>query len=262
VSYARIGDFVEKVWVIDTVRDVSTRLNFQNYFDTSSLWTPDGRRVIWGSDTDTGRNLFWRNADGSGEEELIADVPNLFNDPSSLIGDQLIYRSLSGETNEDIWVVSLTGEGTARPLIATPFNELDAAVSPNGRWMAYRSDESGRLEIYVVAYPSMNRKVRVSNDGAAPLVNATLVVLSWRADGRELYYVGGDGRTLMAVPVESGDDFRAGSPRPMFRFARETLSADITADGQRLVSIVPAEENTRSILNLVMNWAQELEGGR
>jgi dipeptidyl aminopeptidase/acylaminoacyl peptidase len=259
VTYARLDEPVDKVWLVDMARNVSTRFSFNNYFDTRPQWTPDGRRVVWGSDTDTGRNIFWKSADGSGEEELLSDVPNLFNDPTSVTAAEVVYRSLSGETSEDIWVVPLTGERKPRPLIRTPFNELDAVVSPDGRWMAYRGDESGRFEIYVVAFPSMDRRLRVSSDGAAP-GNASLVVLQWRNDGRELYYVAGDGRTLMTVPVETGGEFRAGTPKPMFRFARETASADITADGQTVVAVVPANQESRSVLNLVFNWTQEIKG--
>jgi eukaryotic-like serine/threonine-protein kinase len=258
VTYARLDEPVDKVWMVDVARNVSTRFSFNNYYDSRPQWTPDGRRVVWGSDTDAGREIFWKSADGSGEEELLADVPNLFNDPTSVTDGEVVYRSLSGETSEDIWVVPLTGERKPRPLIRTPFNELDAVVSPDGRWMAYRGDESGRFEIYVVAFPSMDRRLRVSSDGAAP-GNASLVVLQWRSDGRELYYVAGDGRTLMAAPVESGDEFRAGTPMPMFRFARETAYADITGDGRTIVAVVPASQESRSILNLVFNWADEVE---
>jgi predicted lipoprotein with Yx(FWY)xxD motif len=86
------------------------------------------------------------------------------------------------------------------------------------------------------------------------------VVLQWCNDGRELYYIGGDGRTLMSVPVEAGNEFHAGVPKPMFRFARETAFADVTGDGRTIVAVVPTNQESRSILNLVFNWAHEVEG--
>jgi len=262
VTFGRIDEPVGKVWLVDLARDVPTRFAFKYFTDIRPEWTPDGRYVVWGSDGDNGRKLMRKRSDGSGEEEVLADVPNLFNDPTSVTAEEVVYRSLSGQTNEDIWTVKLQGDPAPHPLIQTQFNELDACVSPDGRWMAYRSDESGKFEIYVVGYPAMDRKIRVSSDGAAPLPNASLAVSRWRSDGRELYYIAGDGRTLMAVPVETGGEFRAGTPKPLFRFARETNSADITLDGQTIVAVVPTTQETRSILNLVVNWAQELESSK
>jgi dipeptidyl aminopeptidase/acylaminoacyl peptidase len=246
------------VWVADIARGITTRIEFEGKFDTAPQWTPDGKRLVWGSDRESGRNLYWKPADGSGSDELLADVPNLFNDPGSVTEDVLIYRSLSGETNEDIWVLPLKGERVAKPLIQSRFNELDACLSPDGKWLAYRCDESGRFEIYVVAYPSLAFKVRISSDGAAPDVNTYVALVRWRKDGREFYYVGGDGRTVMAVPVETGEAFHAGTPRPLFRLSRETVSVDAAPDGQTFAVSVPAQVETRSILNLVVNWDHEL----
>ncbi len=257
VTFARPDEAEERVWLIDIARSISTRFAFDGQYDQAPQWTRDGTRVIWGSDRPGGRDLYWKASDGSGNEELFADVPNLFNDPESVTSDYVVYRSLSGVTNEDIWIVPLKGEHVPKPLIRTPFNEIDATVSPDEKWMAYRSDESGRFEVYVVAFPEPASKVRVSSDGATPGVNSTLTLIQWRADGHELYYIGGDGRTLMAVPVETGPSFHAGTPRPLFRFGRETVAARTSPDGQTVAVVVPAETNTLSILNLVINWASE-----
>jgi Tol biopolymer transport system component len=257
VAYNRIGESEAHLWVIDLVRNISTRFAFDGQFDTRPVWTPDGAYLVWGSDRANGRDIYWKRTDGTGSEELIADVPNLFNDPSSVSKDHVVYRSLSGETSEDLWMVALRGDRTPRPLLQTPFNEINGVLSPNGRWMAYRCDESGRFEIYVVRFPEMDRKLRVSSEGAAQLVNASLVLIAWRNDGRELYYIGGDGRTIMAVPVESGESLHAGTPRPLLRLARDTVDAGITGDGKTLALVVPADAENRSILNLIVNWSSE-----
>jgi hypothetical protein len=164
MTRTRRGEPSVPLWLVDVVRGTSTRFTFDGRFEASPIWTPDGKRVIYGSDRSGGRDLYTRRADGAGGEDLLADVPNLFNDPRGVdpAGRTLVYRSLSGTTNEDIWTLALTGEPVARPLLATRFNELDPALSPDGRWIAYRSDESGRFEIYVQPFPAVDRKVRVS----------------------------------------------------------------------------------------------------
>jgi serine/threonine protein kinase len=249
-------------WVADIERGVTTRIEFEGNFDAGPTWTPDGRRVVWGSHRAAGRNLYWKNADGTGEDELLADVPNIFNDPRSVTENEVIYRSLSGVTNEDIWVLPLTGDRTPKPLIATRFNEADPALSPDGRWLAYRCDESGRFEVYVVAYPSLTGKVRLSKDGTVPNLFTTLTLISWRNDGRELFYLGGDGRTVMSVPVEAGDTFRFGAVTPLFRLSRETAGISSAPDGRSFVVSVPAQAETRSILNLVLHWERELTSSK
>jgi serine/threonine-protein kinase len=248
-----------RLWLVDIARNIATRFAFEGNYDTAPVWSADGKRVIWGSDRTGGRDIYWKNADGSGKEELLLDAAGLFNDPNSIADGILVFRSLSGgDTNEDLWTVSLTGEKTPKALIESRFNELDAAVSPDGRWMAYRCDESGRFEVYVTSFPSLDQRVQVSSGGAVPGVNTTLTLIRWRRDGRELYYLGPDGRSVIAVPVETGAGFHAGSPTTLFKLPRETADADIAPDGQSLVLSVPAQEGRRSILNVFMNWSQEL----
>jgi len=259
VTLQKDGTSVFRLWLVDLVRNMATRFAFDGNFDVAPTWTVDGSRVMWGSDRTGGRNLYWKNADGSGKEELLADPPGLFNDPNSAAADVLVFRSLSGgATNEDLWMLPLSGERTPKPLIESRFNELDATLSPDGRWMAYRCDESGRFEIYVTSFPSLDQRVQVSVDGSTPSVTTVLTMIRWRKDGRELYYIGPDGRSVMAVPVETGERFHAGAPATLFKLPRETATADIAPDGQTLVLNAPAQEGRRSILNVFMNWSQEL----
>jgi eukaryotic-like serine/threonine-protein kinase len=257
VTFNQIGATETHVWLIDLARSIATRFAFDGQYDSPPRWTPDGKYLVWGSDRANGRDIYWKQADGTGSEELVADVPNLFNDPSSAGNDFVVYRSLSGETSEDIWMVGLRGDRTPTPLLRTTFNEINGVVSPNGRWMAYRCDESGRFEIYVARFPEMDRKLRVSSDGAAPLVSTPFVLIAWRNDGNELYYIGGDGRTAMAVPVDTGEEFLAGTPKPLFRLPGSAGDASIAPDGKTLAVAVPAEGENRSILNLVVDWSSE-----
>jgi len=263
-SSARGGGEAISLMVADLDRGISTRFTFDSMFDNAPVWTPDGRRIIYGSDRAGGRDLYWRRSDGSGPEELVADVPGLFNDPNDVTADgrQVLYRSLSGETGEDIWVASLDGSGEARPLLNSRFNELDASMSPNGQWLAYRSDESGRPEIYVQSFPGLERKVRLSTDGGAPEINAEATWIRWRRDGSEIAFIGGDGRTIMVADVETGGDFRAGPPRPLLRLPHGFLDADISPDGGQIAVTMPTGEQGRSVINVVVNWERELADGR
>jgi Tol biopolymer transport system component len=259
-SSARGGGEAVSLMVADLDRGISTRFTFDSMFDNAPTWTRDGRRIIYGSDRADGRNLYWRRSDSSGPEELVADVPGLFNDPNDVTADgrQVLYRSLNGETGEDIWLAALDGSGESRPLLNSRFNELDAAVSPDGRWLAYRSDESGRPEVYVQSFPGLEQKVRVSTDGAAPEINAEATWIRWRRDGREIAFIGGDGRTIMVADVETGDEFRTGPPRALLRLPHGFLDADISPDGEQVAVTMPTGVQGRSVINVVVNWEREL----
>ncbi|HEX5132235.1 MAG TPA: protein kinase [Candidatus Krumholzibacteria bacterium] len=259
VTHCRVDEYEEHLWVVDLARSLSTRFAFDGDYDIDPRWTVDGSRIVWGSDRADGRDLYWKRSDGAGAEELLVDAPGLFNDPTSVTSQYVLFRSLSGETNEDIWIAPLAGDGEAKPFVLTPFDEIDAVVSPNERWVAYRSNESGRFELYVTSFPEPGSKTRISDTGAQPTPNVRPVTVAWRGDGRELYYVGGDGRTLMVVDVDTGVDFHAGNPRPLLRLPRETIDAAVAPDGQLLAVIVPAETNARSIINLVVNWSAEMK---
>ena len=253
------GTGAAPLWMVELARGTSSRFTFEGLFENSATWTPDGSRVIFGGERTAGRDIYWKRADGSGAEELLADAPGLFNDPNDVSpdGKVLVYRSLSGETSEDIWMLPLAGDRKPAPLIRTRFNEIDAAISPDGRWIAYRSDESGRFEIYIQSFPALDRKIRVTTDGAQPLPNAALAFTRWRRDGRELFFVGSDGQTIMSAAVEPGADLRVATPRPLLRVPRGTIDADVSPDGQRILACMPTGTHGRSVLNLVMNWAAE-----
>jgi serine/threonine protein kinase len=261
---AKLGTSVAPLVMADAARNISSRFTVDGTFDTDGVWTPDGRRVVYGSDRSGGRSLYVKNADGSGGEDLLADVPNLFNDPTDITPDgrTIIYRSLSGETSEDIWTVPMDGRGEPKPLIQTRFNEIDAVVSPDGRWIAYRSDESGRFEIYVQSFPSLDRKYRVSEEGANPIVYTLASWARWRNDGRELYFIGGDGQTIMVSATECGEAFRFETPRPLLRLPHGFVDADISPDGQRIAVCMPIGMQGRSVINVVMNWEAEIEGAK
>ena len=259
------GGTSNQIALFDLDRGLNIPLTFDELYVSDPTFTHDGRYIIYGSEQrQGGRDLARKRADGSGGVELLANVPNLFNDPLCLTPDDrfLLYRSLGAETNEDIWILPLEGERKPRPLLQTRFNEMGAAISPDGRWVLYRSDESGRFEAYIAAFPSMDRRTRISVDGATPQTNVSIDWLRWRADGRELYFIGGDGQSIMVADVEPGDPPRVSKPRRLLRLPHGVMDCDISPDGQVVLLVMPTGEQGRSIINVVMNWDRPLRGGK
>jgi hypothetical protein len=170
------------------------------------LWSPDGRRIAFTARD--GFDLFVRAADGAVQPQLVAS-----DDTIKLLGDwspdgaELVYTRIDGASSFDLWAARAE-DGSARPLLATPANEMQARISPDGNWMAYASDESGTLEVYVAPYPELGGERRVSSGGGGQP--------QWRADQRELFYLSAD-RSVVAVELDSNGEF--GTPRPLFRAA-------------------------------------------
>jgi hypothetical protein len=154
----------------------------------------------------------------------------------------------------DLWVFSFA-EGKARPFVTGPSREEDGRFSPNGRWVAYISDESGQLEVYVRPFPGPGSRRQISTTGGA--------MPRWRADGQELFYVALDNK-LMAVPVKTGDVFEAGAPMPLFETHIRTephfTQYDVSADGQRfLINTMVETVAEREPITLVLDWTATLE---
>ncbi|MGD8414130.1 MAG: hypothetical protein PVF33_07850, partial [Candidatus Latescibacterota bacterium] len=149
----------------------------------------------------------------------------------------------------------MTKDAEPVPVVITPFNELDGVWSPDGRMVAYRSDESGRFELYVKSFPSGAGKYRVSTSGAGSYGEG--YVLGFREDGKELLYIGGDNSTVMSVKLATGDEFRAGIPKPLFRVegvSQLAVGMEMTPDAQRF--IYPKELSDQSSISVVFNWPE------
>jgi hypothetical protein len=156
-------------------------------------------------------------------------------------------------TSIDMWSLSLP-DGKATPLLKTEFTEGGGQLSPDGRWLAYHSNESGRMEVYVQPFPGPGAKWRVSRDGGQ--------YARWRGDGKELFFVAGD-RALMAVDVVGGQTFAAGDPRPLFpihpRARTLDYPYDVTADGRRFLVSVTSGEEAAVPITLVVDWPAALK---
>jgi len=256
-------NFSGDIWIWDIVRETMTRLTF-NEASHNPLWFPDGQRVAYGSGSLPDASVYWKAADGAGAEEKLGSLPDRYLFPWSWSkdGKTLVTKEAIGPMSSDIGSISMDGNHEWKPLLQEKHYEAQPKISPDGRWMAYSSDESGKDEVYVRPFPDVNtvRWIISTAGGDSPL---------WSPDGRELFYRNGD--EVMAVAVETEPTFKAGKPETVFR-GKYTFYApaeehpwDISPDGKRFLMMKEiastgesAAESPRKI-NIVLNWTEELK---
>jgi serine/threonine-protein kinase len=242
----------QDIWVQELARGTLTRLTFGEGAEMSPRWTPDGRRLVFISEQPI-FDLHWKSADGSAPEEALLASQNDKRPMSfSPDGRVLAYVEEHPDTLGDIWLLPLVGERKPQPFLRTRFVETLPAFSPDGRWLAYQSNESGRNEIYVQEYPGPGAKQQVSIEGGAEPV--------WARSGRELFYR--DDNKMMAVEIRTSPAFQAAKPRQLFEGEYEHfknyLGFDVTPDGQRFLMVKTPPESAPRQINVVLNWADEL----
>ncbi|MFN0120174.1 MAG: protein kinase domain-containing protein, partial [Blastocatellia bacterium] len=244
----RTGNY--DLWVADLTGANATRFTFDPSSDRYPVWSPDGSRIIWSSNRGGGNRMFQKAASGAGQEEPLFDITGFPTDWSR-DGRFIIYFLNDPKTRQDVWVLPLEGEHKPFPYLHTEAFEGAAELSPDGRWLAYISDESGRFEVYVQRFPAGGGRRQVSTGGA--------VGPRWRRDGRELFYHAADGK-LMAVPVGSGENFEAGVAAAVCEFRSGNISSGlaaytVTGDGQRFLVNAIVDAEPRAPLTVVVNWA-------
>jgi eukaryotic-like serine/threonine-protein kinase len=244
------------IWLYDLARETSTRFTFEGIVNHNPTWTPDGKRIAFNSDKDGETSIYWQLADGSGGLERLttSPYPNIPMSWSS-DGQLLAFIESNPTTGSDIWVLRLS-DRKPQPFLQTSFNESVPRFSPDGHWLAYISNESGRFEVYVQPYPGPGRKLQLSTEGGTEPV--------WNRNGRELFYRSGD--KMMAVDISSQSGFTAGKPRMLFegRYERTPATSpnyDVSLDGQHFLMLKPSEQGTAppTQINVVLNWFEELK---
>ena len=241
------------LWVYDLARGTLTRLTGSDV-GPLPIWTPDGKHVTFLSAPSGAMNLYWMAADGSGAAEPLT-ASDKYRVPGSWSPDgrTLAFTEVDPATGFHIWVLNLEGDRRTRPFLQTASSEGGPAFSPDGRWLAYQSDESGRWEIYVRPFPGPGGKSQISTEGGTEPV--------WARNGRELFYRNGD--KMMATAIETKPVFAAAKPELLFEghYASPTSLAnyDVSPDGQRFLMIKASEqESAPTQLNVVLNWSDEL----
>jgi Tol biopolymer transport system component len=242
---------------IDLARGVATRLTFGNYANNNPRWSPDGRWIVFTSNRGPSRDLYRVAAMAGGEEELFITLEGNFNNilDWSLDGRFLIYRSLNPQTKYDLWLVPMAEEPKPVPFLKTPFSETDASLSPDGRWVAYHSNESGRNELYVQSFPTPGSKTQISTEGANEWYGSARAgnTVWWkRAD--EILYLSADSSTVMAVAVETGESVKVGASRSLFKLPTGTTEITASPDGQRFLVIMGVAGRAQSAPTVVVNW--------
>jgi serine/threonine-protein kinase len=244
------------------VRATLSRLTTDPAPDRSPLWTPDSQRIIFTSTRAGYAELFWRSADGAGSDErLLAGAKNLIDlraDSWSADGKQLLFTEVPPNIQCAIGQMTIGQPSDVKVLVKSKFCNDFPAVSPDGRWMAYDSNVSGRYEIYVERYPELDNREQISTGGRRPL---------WSRNGRELFFVSLEGRQMLAVAVQPGKTLVAGRPQVLFDFASQPPTGgyrpfDIAPDGRFVIirsGQAEAAGGTDSSLVVVLNWFEELK---
>jgi eukaryotic-like serine/threonine-protein kinase len=249
------------IWIMDAARNSSTRFTFDPADDNTPVWSPDGKNIAFSSNRTGQRKLYIKPADGSGEERLLTDQPGAPTNWSR-DGRFLLFDSSSPKTGDDICVLpnpgSASGDAKPMPLLATQFNESTAQVSPDGRWIAYETNESSASDIYVRPFSPDGDS---GSGGAKWLVSKGISLYPrWRSDGKQLLYTGVN-LDLMAVDIDTSKGFQAGTPRRLFTAPPPLINFgwSMTADAKRFLFITTANGGRPAPFTVVLNWAAGLK---
>jgi Tol biopolymer transport system component len=247
-----MGSLNTDVWTYELQRDSAKRLTFDPAFDGAPIWSPDAARLVFSSNRQL-RGLYMKNSDGTQEEKSIVsgdvDVDEWPNDWSR-DGKYILYTR-----GTDLWFVRVP-ELKSSLFLKVPFVLRNGQFSPDGKWVAYASNESGKWEIYVTSFPEARGKWQVSTGGGEQP--------RWRGDGKELFYLSSD-RKLMAAPVTTGANFDAGTPVALFQATpRQPVSLndqfvyDVSRDGQRFLINTEVKQAETEPMSIVLNWTAKL----
>jgi len=239
------------LWVFEMARGIGARLTSDPGNDDSPVWSPDGTRIVFESNRRGVGSLYMKAANGSGAEEPLLESDRSEQHPLdwSRDGRLLLYVRPDPKTGKDIWLLPMTGERKPAPLITSAFDQDDARFSPDGKWIAYKSDETGRSEVFVQPFPATGAKWQVSvGGGDSP---------RWRGDGKEIVYFR-PRISRMAVEIKTSPAFEAGVPHELFQTPLGSGS-ELSADGQRLLISQLQVATAVSPITIVLNWTAGLK---
>ncbi|HKY45094.1 MAG TPA: protein kinase [Pyrinomonadaceae bacterium] len=250
------------IWLIDIERGTQIRLTTDPASDTFPSWSPTGDRIVFVSSRNGATSIYQKPSNGSSPEEPLVSSPEVKYNPTwSPDGQSIIFAQLNAKTNTDLYLLSTQGEKKVEPFVQTNFVDAQARFSPNGRWVAYVSNETGQFEVYVAAFPLAGGKMPISIGGGSQP--------QWRADGRELYYYTPN-RKLVAVEVNSdGPIFQVGVSKPLFDIRIGGAGLDQIFPGN--LYYTPARDGTRFLvpslpqapaqqqINVIVDWHADVK---
>jgi len=250
------------IWIWHFAKQILTRLTTDPTIDQMPVWSPDGKRIAFGSSRAGVQNVFWQAVDGTGTVERLTETTRIqWPWAFARDGKSLIVRDTTPSTGADLALLSLDGQRSIKPLIHSTFNEANADLSPDGRWLAYESTESGRSNIHVRPFPDVDSGYwQVSSEGGGRPV--------WSRDGRELFFIDMKVR-LMSVPIRPGTTFQFGNPSVVLELGNRSAVAapgryyDVSPDGTRFLVIRNAistdSKSGAPRLNVILNWGDEVK---
>ena len=251
----------DDIHLFDLEGSANTPFTFDPANDFYPIWSPDGNQIVWASWRDEQFPILQKNVNGTGQDEVLLGS-SFQKRPSdwSTDGRFILYAEPTPQSSLawDIWVLPMEGERKPWRWLSTPASERNATFSPDGKWIAYQSNESGRNEIYLQAFipgaPASGGKRQLSTDGGS--------YPQWRRDGRELYYTAADGK-LMVMEITPGTELKTGSPKELFAPSGYRVNADrgytVTRDGQRFLFVTSAEDAYLTPFTVVTNWMAEVK---
>jgi len=239
------------VWTYELQRESAKRLTFNPAIEVAPMWSPDGSRLVFSSNRQVTFDLYIKNSDGTQQEKSLVHGDNdSFPSDWSRDGKYILYTQGS-----DLWFLTLQDLKSSLFLKA-PSVVRNGQFSPDGKWVAYASNESGKWEIYVTSFPDARGQWQVSTAGGEQP--------RWRGDGKELFYLSSDGK-IMAAPVTTGTNFDSGTPVALFQATPrppvpifDLFVYDVSRDGQRFLIATQVGQTATAPMSIILNWAAKL----
>jgi Tol biopolymer transport system component len=255
VAVQRIDGNNSDIWMIDLARGVPSRFTFEARVDDDPVWSHDGNTLVFSRAQSGVLDIYKKSANGSGKEELVCQTPQIKEGTDWSPDGKYVLMEVSDQAGGlDLWVLPMFGDYKPYPLLNSSFNEAQGHFSPDGKWFAYISNESGRQEVYLRRFPECDSQVQVSNGGGAQP--------HWRKDGHELFYMRSD-RQLMAVDVKLGSSAVVGEPKALFTTSVLGFTSPnryaVSADGQKFLVNSAVQQINQTPITVVINWTAGLK---